>query len=174
MLARAGKRQDNYTPKYAPTGARILFNRVTYGIHTGFVRSDLLIINAAGRSTNITRRTTARFFSPNWAPDGNAIVAVRGATMSQIVSMTPSGGDVRLLATLEGGGGISSPTYSPDGSKIAFLVCDGDCGDPLVMDEGVGSIWVMNADGSNAHAIFEQMPDSSVQPFGTLDWGVGP
>lgn len=65
---------------------------------------------------------------------------------------------------------VSSPTFSPDGSKIAFTQCVGDCGDPML--QGTGSIWVMNPDGSGVRQILNQAT-AGVQPDGTLDWGVG-
>jgi RTX calcium-binding nonapeptide repeat (4 copies) len=65
---------------------------------------------------------------------------------------------------------VSSPTFSPDGSKIAFTQCVGDCGDPML--QGTGSIWVMNPDGSGVRQILNQAT-AGVQPDGTLNWGVG-
>jgi hypothetical protein len=41
---------------------------------------------------------------------------------------------------------------------------------PMSM-QGTGSIWVMNADGSNRREILAQAK-AGVQPVGSLDWGV--
>jgi Tol biopolymer transport system component len=82
--------------------------------------------------------------------------------------MSAGGSNVRVLARVPGAQ-LSSPTFSPDGSKIAYTKCVGDCGDPF--SPGTGSLWVMNADGSHATEILAQAT-AGVQPDGSLDWGV--
>jgi Tol biopolymer transport system component len=62
---------------------------------------------------------------------------------------------------------LAGAVYSPDGTKIAYLQCAGDCGDPQLV--GQGSIWVMNANGSGKHRIFNG--DNEVQPSDRLSWG---
>jgi TolB protein len=168
IVARAGARQNTYGPKYAPDGARIAFYRVTFAPRGGYSRSDILVVNAAGRTTNITAKSGSLYFSPDWAPDGQSIVALRGRSFGQIVRMTPNGKNVRVLRTVRGAT-VTSPTFSPDGSKIAYMQCVGDCGDPEL--QGQGSIWVMDADGSNAVQIVGPSA-AGVRPGGTLDWGV--
>ena len=173
VLARAGSRQDNYRPTYAPNGRQILFNRVTYTARAGFARGDLVISTGPGRLRNITASDNAQYFDPSWSPDGVAILAVRGSRTTSIVRMNANGGDVRVLRTVRGGPLIGNPVYSPDGTKIAYLQCEGDCGDPLSPGTGEGSIWVMNADGSGATPILTQEA-SGVPPVTTLSWGVAP
>jgi Tol biopolymer transport system component len=168
IVARAAMNQDNYTPRFAPSGSRLLFNQVTWD-GNNVQRSDLLIVDPPGKTQNITENGSDLYFTPSWSPDGSTILAVRGADGHEIVRMSASGGNIRTLVEVTGAS-LSSPTFSPDGSKIAFMQCVGDCGDPDL--QGTGSIWVMNADGSNVRQILTQAT-AGVQPFGNLDWGVG-
>ena len=167
IVAAAAANQDNYAPHFAPTGSRILFNQVTWNGNT-VERSDLLILNPPGMTENITRNSSDQYSSPSWSPDGSTVLAVRGAAQDEIVQMSARGSNVRMLVKVSGAT-LSSPTFSPDGSKIAYTQCVGDCGDPSL--QGTGSIWVMNADGSNATQILAQAT-AGVQPDGDLDWGV--
>jgi Tol biopolymer transport system component len=169
IVAAAAANQDNYSPHFAPSGSRILFNQVTWD-GTNVQRSDLLIVDPPGRTQNITQNGSDLYIAPTWSPDGSTILAVRGAAQDEIVRMSASGSNIRMLVKVPGAS-LSSPTFSPDGSKIAYTQCVGDCGDPDL--QGTGSIWVMNADGSGLRQILVGQGTTGVQPDGPLDWGVG-
>jgi Tol biopolymer transport system component len=168
VIARGPARVNNFSPTYSPNGRRILFNRVTYTKHNVLTRSDLLVTRGTGQPMNLTANDANQFTSPSWSPDGQSILAVRGRTGNVIVRMDAEGLNMRVLATGTGGAWFSSPVYSPDGTKIAYMQCDGDCGDPML--SGQGSLWVMNADGSNQTPILVQ--DDDMQPFFQVNWAV--
>jgi Tol biopolymer transport system component len=168
VVAKATRLQSNGSPEYAPSGSRIAYARVTFNRSgQGIAKADLFVRNGT-RNTNITSRSSAKFFGASWAPDGRKLVAIRG--QRTIVSMRPNGTGLRVLTTVSGARtGVVDAVYSPDGTKIAYLQCAGDCGDPDL--RGQGSIWVMNADGSGKQRVFNG--GNGVQPASRLSWGVG-
>ena len=169
VVANATRLQSNGGPEYAPNGARIAFYRVTYNESgQGIAKSDLFVRNH-NRNTNITAHRSAKFYGPSWAPNGRRLLALRG--QRTIVSMRPNGTGLRVLTRVSGARtGIVAAVYSPDGKKIAYLQCTGDCGDPEL--QGQGSIWVMNANGSRKRRVFNG--GNGVQPANRLSWAVRP
>jgi Tol biopolymer transport system component len=168
VVGPAGKNQSAGGPEYAPTGPRIAWYRVTYNKNgQGFAASDLFVRNGT-RNTNITRRSSAKFFSVSWSPNGQTLVAVRGART--IVSMKPNGTGMRVLTTVSGPAhtNVSTAVYSPDGTKISYLQCTGDCGDPDL--QGQGSVWVMNVNGSGKTRIYNGT--TGAMPSDRLSWSV--
>ncbi|MEZ4413257.1 MAG: protein kinase [Gemmatimonadales bacterium] len=89
-----------------------------------------------GRAVNITDSIPGVQISPNWSPDGRRLVfASYNDAGASIVTMPPTGGDIRRLYSVRYGGGVPwAPKWSPDGSQIAFEQGD--------------SVLVMSADGS--------------------------
>ena len=75
------------------------------------------------------------------SPDGKEIVF---DLLGDIYSMPVTGGEAKPLR--QGPAYELQPRYSPDGSKISFT---SDAG-------GGDNIWVMNRDGSNAHAVTKE------------------
>lgn len=166
VVAQATSRQGNGSPDYAPNNGRLAFYRVTFGKNGQGIAKSNLFIRENGRNTNITAHSSAQFFTPSWAPNGRRLLAIRG--QHTIVSMKPNGADVRVLTRLSGTStSIENAVYSPDGKEIAYLRCIGDCGDPRL--QGQGSIWVMNADGTGKHRVFNG--GNGVQPADRLSWG---
>ena len=119
-------------PAWSPDGQRIAFHR----------DGHVYVINADG--SNESKLSQGGW--PSWSPNGNQIVFVNGEGISV---MNADGTSARTLlhhgflnSTYGPDLGVSKPTWSPEGSLIAFEHM-GD-GDFLP-----AQIYVMNADGSN-------------------------
>ena len=173
VVGDATPQQSAGGPDYAPNGPRLAWYLVTYNQGgQGFASSDLFVRNGS-HNNNITDGSSELFFSPAWSPNGSKLIAISGEDQQTIVSMRANGTGMQVLTSVPGGESVSiaSAVYSPDGKKIAYLQCDGDCGDPGL--HGQGSIWVMNADGSDKQLIFNgTSPPNGVQPSDRLSWAV--
>jgi TolB protein len=108
-----------------------------------FVREGNIWLWSEGRSRQLTDGGTWR--QPQWSPDGTQIAYVyRSTNFSELFVMRADGTDHRRLTrsqstSLGDNDWVFRPTWSPDGSQIAFT-SDAGSYHPVV--------WVMNADGS--------------------------
>ena len=109
-------------------------------------------------------------FQPDWSPDGSRIVFARQYQDKphEVWTIKPDGTDPRLLPCPEGVPDgeiceIHSPAWSPDGSRLAVGWAHGNLkqvrGEEWIE---VGSIAVMDTDGSNARQVTQlRRPTSS-------------
>jgi TolB protein len=139
---------DEY-PAWSPDGQRIVFtsNRAD--------TFDLWVMNADGSSPKKLRGTKDVNYDlePAWSPDGSKIVFVghrfyggNFATNAILVMNADGTGERKLALTRKSGYASSSsysPTWSPDGARIAFSRLLG------VGSNGDSDIWIMKADGRN-------------------------
>ena len=150
-------------PDFSPDSSKVVFN----GPPSGSTNVDVWVVDTDGG--NLTRLTEAPGPDqlPAWSPDGSTIVFRSARTgILQLWTMSPDGSGQTQL-TFDPVPKDQLPDWSPDGSRIAFVKQTHTAG---------GDIWVMNADGSDQHAITSGAdklgtawsPDGT--RIATLDW----
>ena len=131
-------RHDDYQPSWSPDGKRIVFVSVRDG------NGEIYVMNADGKNQQRLTNNPHRDQHPSWSPDGKRIVFsarrdghfrnVLGLTY-EICVMDADGGNQQRLT--ENHGNDKSPSWSPDGKRIAFDSSR----------DGGSEIYVMDADG---------------------------
>ncbi|MBA2489842.1 MAG: PD40 domain-containing protein [Chloroflexi bacterium] len=115
-------------PEWSPDGTRIAFT--FHAEEAGQAESRIGVVTVADGDLRLLRGRG--YASPSWSPDGTRLVAERS---------TPNGRDVVILDAEEGGelarltddGRSFGPTFSPNGSQVAYLHLDGPAIDLRVM-----------------------------------------
>jgi Tol biopolymer transport system component len=152
-------------PSWSPDGTKIAFRSYRDGTH------EIYVMDADGSNpTRITNfaLTDKGVLVPDRRPIVIEAVAPVDSTIKKVLVLVPtiksqgSMGLVMGMATREGERAYGEPSWSPDGTKIAFsFQRDGN---------GNGDIYVMDADGSNPTRITKQGPadsEPSWSPDGT-------
>jgi len=101
---------------------------------------------------NLTKDLLAQDVSPVWSPDGKVIAfsaknSDGAETTSSIWLMDANGSNLRNLTSDSGEKWQSLlPSWSPDGRRIAFY---------RQGDKSATGLWIMGADGSDQHLLYE-------------------
>jgi TolB protein len=133
----------NSDPTWSPDGSQIAFVSGRNGN-----QPNIFIMSADGTQVRQITNDPAAKRELAWSPRGDRIAFVRARTsgLADIYTIKTDGSGLTDL-TNDPSSTDSSPSYSPDGSQIAY-------GGPLHPKGSVGGdLWIMNADGSGAHPL---------------------
>ena len=164
-------------PSWSPDGTRLAYTKTPFGSRTQRVEEVDL---QTGARTLVTEAGT----SPSYAPDGETIVfaAPFGQTWS-ISTISPHGGDARVVVPSEGFEDLDHPLFARSGEYIVFLGAAalqasmpvGAPASTLAFASGFGAVhpgsladfdlWMVRPDGSGLRKVVELL---SPQPF--LAW----
>jgi Tol biopolymer transport system component len=89
-----------------------------------------------------------------WTPDGQHVLLVKG---SSLYVSTANGAPPKTLVKVEGTPYF--PRFSPDGKRIRFSIGD--------IAQGTSSIWEINVDGTDLHALLPDWKDVSSKCCGS-------
>ena len=119
-------------------------------------RNDaLFVLNADGSEIRLTRPRDY-VSTGSMSSDGSQVVYAAGPRSSLYV-IDADGGRPRLLRSP----GLYGPTFSPDGTQIAFFD---------VLGDSDLNLWVMNADGSDAHLLLRSAMTGTVFGRPRIAW----
>ena len=156
-------------PAWSPDGARILFTRIEFTTSYHF-RSDLWLMNADGSEQHLV---VTDGFAGKWSPDGMRLIYTHNKTGNyEIYTSNIDGTDERRLTDTSAD--ESYPSWSPDGTQIAFSVSTGEWNAPE--SANTFEIFVMNSDGTGMRQLTDNTatdvysrwsPDGSLLAFGS-------
>jgi Tol biopolymer transport system component len=167
-------------PAFSPDGKRLAFTRSSVG------DGDIFVVDLQnGTLINVSNDAARIDDGAEWSPDGKRI-AFAGNPCFIDGPGAPQGGPCIFTMNADGSGktnltpeetrpdcastyGVAhrsdQPTWSPDGARIAFAGPLDTC----KFSAGVGSIWVMNADGSGKADLTAEPGSSETQPTWSPD-----
>lgn len=126
-----------FTP---PPGPLEPYEIVFYSDRSG--NDDIYLLALDGTEHRLTG-SAANEREPSCAPDGRSLVYASDASGSWEIYWQPLDGTTPVQLT-DSEGMNFAPAFSPDGSEIAFV---------STRNNGIPTIWIMNADGSNPREI---------------------
>ncbi len=163
---------------WSPDGSRLAFSEAD---QHGTLQLHLIDANGTHRMQLTHFPAGENATQPTWSPDGTRIAftffavakTLDHATVFPTINIDvirPDGGGLAVLLAAapaeldQDGGPYLEPAWSPDGSRIAYLI------DPWPRGANVAfQLWVMDSDGSHPTRIF-RYPNCCVDAWGGPEW----
>jgi Tol biopolymer transport system component len=123
---------DNWWPRISPDRQKIIYYRAPAGEGSDYALADLMVMDVDGANPTLLRAAGDDGWSiqahAEWSPNGDELVMCGTANDTVHLFVTNhQGTDYRQL-TFDGTWNCD-PSWSPDGSRIVFNRCAGDCGE---------------------------------------------
>jgi TolB protein len=144
---------------WAPDGRRIVYRDSRRGINDD---DEIYVARADGSGARNLTRNPANDWGPDWSPDGRTIVfnSDRDGGMSGYL-VSPDGSNLRRI---QADAWVEYPSFSPDGTRIAFMGQDGGDYDIYVAEPETGAATrLTQAPGSDGWPAWS--PDGSTIAF---------
>lgn len=156
-----------FSPAWSPDGSKLAYTDTGEG--------SIHVVRADGTDDRlVVRSPDAVVEEPSWSPDGNRIGFLwlkprfdsRSLTGfdNAIRTVNSEGGDERELLRSATDDYLSGPSFSPDGTKIAFTRRQGGNQDPIF--HSVNRLYTMNVDGTDVRKLAE--PGNNIDDEGTF------
>jgi len=136
-------------------GTELLFKRTSNDL---FPEEYLYVLHADGSETRLNEKPMYFAGAAAISPDGSRVVFARQSEDVGLYVVDTAGGRPVRLPIPGAEGMVMAPTFSPDGTQIAYLD---------IWDDR-NHVWVMDADGSNAHEILTD--EFLAGGLGSLQW----
>jgi TolB protein len=145
------------SPAWNPDGTRLVYN--TYGANARIIMTDL----TTGHDRVIQKKVwNSSPTTPIFSRDGNSVVFARSDddSKSRLYRVYLGGGDPVLID--EGRGISSSPTFSPDSRRIAFMTDRLGHNEVYIIDaDGTNPVWITQIAGEVYESNYRGEPDWS-------------
>lgn len=139
---------DDLYPSWSANGYRLTYLHGSY-----YGPNQVFTIGAHGGNKTQVTDERGRLRSPHFSPSGGRIVYARWFDKSWIFTIRSDGTDRRRVVT---GDYLDSPSYSPNGRRIAFV------GEPKGRRSG---IWTIEPDGSHLRRLTRTGGDKNFDLF---------
>ena len=171
----------DYSPAISPDGTQIVFVTHRHGETVRYDNYEIATVAIDGTGFDRLTRNGAYDINPVWSPDGSRIAFLsdrddpdQRATPREyrLYTMNKNGREVRSLAPSVRVSN-SLPVWSPDGSKLAFLVLEGEQEERGYYDSTFNRVlYTIGADGSELTRLGEAFGQSAWSPDGEIPLNV--